>query len=121
MKDESKSQPGTERSSLALVGEWGITLAVVTTLGALGGYWLGTQIHHKVLTMIFVLVGIWGGFTLGIKRMLKVTNRYVNGLPHIQAKPAAQGSNPPAATDNRHDLDNLPLDETPNWDEMKDT
>jgi len=94
--------------------------ALVTTLGALGGYWLGMQLHQKMLTMVFVLLGIGGGFTLGVKRMLKVTDRYVSSIAKTQAKPTAISTQSSAATDNRARTEELARTKSPNWDEMKD-
>jgi len=65
-------------SSLVLASQWGATLAVLTTLGALGGYWLGQQLHNSTLMVLLVLGGIGGGFSLGVRQMLKVTDKWVN-------------------------------------------
>ena len=78
MKPSPQPNDADGPSSLALAGEWGVTLAALTTLGAVGGYWLGRQLHNSALMVVLILAGIGGGFSLGVWRMLKVTDRYVN-------------------------------------------
>jgi uncharacterized membrane protein required for colicin V production len=67
MKEKSDAAFG-----LALAGEWGITLVVLTCLGGFAGYWLGQQIQSSAISILLVLVGLTAGFVLGVMRMLKV-------------------------------------------------
>lgn len=94
-------------SSLALAGQWGMTLAILTTAGALGAYWIGEQTHQSGLKVILVLVGIVGGFSLGVMHMLKVTDRYVNA-PSSSSKSSSVAQESPASKKIGTDIEETP-------------
>jgi F0F1-type ATP synthase assembly protein I len=83
-----KEEPESFVQPLMLAGEWGITLAILTTAGALLGYWLGGFMHNRPLTVVLVLFGIVAGFALGVSRMMRVLEQRTASKDSIQTKKA---------------------------------
>lgn len=75
MSQEDENKDSTSPSGLILATQWGANIVVLTCVLGYAGFFIGEQLAGKTASFFLTLIGIMLGFTAGIWRMVKATEK----------------------------------------------
>lgn len=83
-----KETPGQEQgrdqgpSAWGLAYQWGTALVAYTCILGFAGYFIGDRIGGHVWSIILMMVGLFGGFSVAIYQIFKTSQKIDKAIPN---------------------------------------
>ena len=75
MPESEENKESSSPSGLILATQWGANIVVLTCVLGYAGYFIGGQLNNNALAFFLTLGGIMLGFSAGVWRMVKATEK----------------------------------------------